>query len=97
MSVLTRIWNGIFSRRVDKALEQEMETHLSLLMEDARARGLNDKEAMAEARRRFGSHARHFESTRDADVSRWLDELGQDMRFALRQTRQPSSAWWTPS
>jgi predicted permease len=88
--VLTRIWNGIFSRRVDKALEQEMETHLSLLMEDARARGLNDKEAMAEARRRFGSHARHFESTRDADVSRWLDELGQDMRFALRQTRRNS-------
>jgi predicted permease len=67
-----------------------METHLSLLMEDAQARGLNPKEAVAEARRRFGSHARHFESTREADLSRWLDEVGQDICFALRQTRRNS-------
>ena len=45
-------------------------------------------DAISEARRRFGNPSRHFETTRDVSLARWLNELIQDSRFAFRQMRK---------
>ncbi|HWF48336.1 MAG TPA: ABC transporter permease [Bryobacteraceae bacterium] len=85
MLVLTKILNSLFPRKLDDDVRQEIETHLDLLEEEGRNTGLNPQDARAEARRRFGSSSKYVESTREVSLSIWAGELGQDMRFAVRQ------------
>jgi predicted permease len=86
--LLNKILNSLFSRRLNSEVRQELELHLSLLEEEARNTGLNPQDAQAEARRRFGSHDKYFENTREVSLSTWVGELGQDTRFAVRQMRK---------
>ncbi|HEU4630146.1 MAG TPA: ADOP family duplicated permease, partial [Gemmatimonadaceae bacterium] len=78
-------------------MDEEIDTHLALRVEDLRRRGLSEADAQTEARRRFGeslteerlrlaSSAAH----RDARLRRrdLLGGLRQDVRFALRQMRR---------
>jgi predicted permease len=88
MSFFTRLWNSIRSRKLGKEIQQEMETHLALLAEDARQKGLSLQDAELEARRRFGNQGKHFENTRDTNFPNWLDDFVHDVRFAVRQMRR---------
>ncbi len=88
MSFFSKLWNSIFARKLGDDIQQELETHLDLLEEEHRARGLNENDALREARRRFGNPSRHFEGTRDVNLSNWLNDFTQDMRFAFRQLRK---------
>jgi len=88
MSFFTKLWNSIFSRKLSAEIQREIETHLALLEEEARAKGRGRQDALLEARQRFGSSSRHFEGTRDVSLSIWLDDFGRDVRFALRQMRK---------
>jgi predicted permease len=88
MSFFSKIWKSIFVRKLGDDIQQELETHLHLLEEEQRASGMNQSDAVSEARRRFGNPSRHFEATRDVSLARWLNELLQDSRFAFRQMRK---------
>ncbi len=88
MSLFSKLWNSIFARRLSSDVQQELETHLALLEEEQRARGLDPDEAVAEARKRLGNPSLHFEATRDVNLSNWLNDLTHDMRFAVRQMRK---------
>ena len=46
------------------------------------------EQAEAEARRRLGNLTLARERTRDADTLRWLDDFGQDLRYAIRMLRK---------
>ncbi len=88
MSFFTKLWNSLWSRKLSIGIQQEMETHLALLADEARAKGLSPHAAQLEARQRFGNHGRHFENTRDTSLSNLLDDLAHDIRFALHQLRR---------
>src|SRR5262245_53062766 len=52
MSVLRRLWNNLRRNRMDADIQQELETHLALLEEEERSRGLTVSEARTRARSR---------------------------------------------
>ena len=88
MSGLTRLWNLMSRHRRDSELRHELETHLTLLEEDARRRGLDHDAARQEARRRFGNPVAYREQAVEAGMSTWLDTVWQDVRYAVRTLRR---------
>src|SRR5438552_17567413 len=88
MSILKRLWNVIRPRRVNEEIRQEMETHLALLEEEERARGLGAGDARAMARRRFGNATSSSERTREKDLLGWLEAAKKDLFYAARVLRK---------
>src|SRR5580692_4210710 len=82
---------GLFSkRRRDRALDEELRTHLEALAEENMRRGMNAAQATEAARREFGGIEQAKEAYRDQHGLPFLDTLLQDLRFALRTLgRQP--------
>lgn len=73
---------------VEREMRDEMQLHLERAAERHMARGLSVDAARAEARREFGNLAYIQEQARDARGARWLEELEQDLRIALRRLRR---------
>lgn len=69
-------------------MRDEMLMHLERATDRLMARGLSRDDARAEARREFGNLTYLQEEARDARGARWLDELEQDLRIALRRLRR---------
>src|SRR5438045_7245937 len=69
---------------VEREMDAEMRFHLEMEAEELARFGANTEEARRAARRRFGGVARYQDDARDARGGRWLQELGQDGRYALR-------------
>src|SRR5687768_13130996 len=76
-------------------VQAELDHHLERLEADLVERGVPPDEARAQARARFGDPARIGAECRDLGRARdrerrrarWLDELRQDVRYAVRQLR----------
>ena len=81
---------------VDEEVSSELAHHLEMLEQEMMARGLDPAAARAAARAKFGDVARIGAACRDIGErrdqerrrARWLEELGQDARYALRQLRR---------
>ena len=84
-SFLNRL-RALFSHgRVEREMSEEMRHHIDLeSAELARTRGLPPGEARREALIAFGGVARYEEEHRDARGTRWLEDLGRDLRYAAR-------------
>ena len=67
---------------IEREMQEEMRFHLE--MEAAELARLGNEDAWRAARRRFGGVARYQDDARDARGGRWLEELRQDARYALR-------------
>ena len=86
-----RLWKP----SVEEEVQRELRNHIEMLEADLVARGLDPAEARATAQEKFGNVERIEEACRDlgemrdreARRSEWLSELGQDVRYALRQLR----------
>ncbi len=65
-------------------MQAEMEVHLEGLMERNLAAGMSAEEARYAARRDFGGVEQIKERARDERRSVWLEQAGQDLRYALR-------------
>lgn len=84
-----RLWYG----SVDREVDSELAFHLEMTTRELVAQGMTREAAEAEARRRFGDSAavnaecRRYGSERDRRERRteYLDELRQDIGFAVRQ------------
>jgi macrolide transport system ATP-binding/permease protein len=87
-SRLRRLWNVLRRSRMDDDLRDELEAHLALLEEDARARGLPPDQARDHAKARFGNPLSYREQALDGVMAMWLEDAGKDIRFALRQLRK---------
>jgi putative ABC transport system permease protein len=83
-----RLLNVFRQRRLNKELRDELETHLASIEDEELARGATPEDAKRRARLRFGNPSIYGESTRDADVIRWLDDSWRDLKIACRQLRR---------
>lgn len=77
-----RYWMN--SARRGDALREEMELHLAEKAAELEAGGMTPEGARAEARRRFGNVTLKHEESREIWMTRFLSELGQDLRYGWR-------------
>ena len=79
--------------RMASDLDDEMQLHMALRQERLQQASLPAETAAVAARQRFGDPLRLREDAMDAWGWRWLEQLGQDIRFALRSlARNPGFA-----
>src|SRR5947199_9871615 len=78
-----RYWTKSATR--SEALREEMELHLAEEAAELEADGMTAERARAEARRRFGNIGLKQEESREIWMTRFLSELGQDVRYASRR------------
>ena len=69
-------------------LDEELRLHLDLERERRRDTGMPETEARRAARRTLGNATLIRERTRDVWGWRWLDDLGRDVRHAVRGLRR---------
>jgi predicted permease len=82
--VLRRLKYWIESARRSEALREEMELHLVEKAAELQADGMTPEHARAEARRRFGNVGLKHEESQEIWMTRFLSELGQDVRYGFR-------------
>ena len=75
-------------KRVEQELSEEMQFHLEKLIEENIAKGMTPEEARYAALREFGGVEQLKEDCRDSWGVRMVSELGQDVRYGLRQLRR---------
>jgi predicted permease len=85
---LRRVWKrllGSVGRSApDADLAEEFETHIALMADDYRRRGLPADEALRQARLQFGSVSATVENYRDQRGLPLFDSIAQDLRYAGR-------------
>ena len=80
-----RLWRR---SRLEEQLEKEMRFHLDQHTADLIAQGHDPAEARRQARLALGGEEQVKENCRDARGTRWLWDLWQDVRYAVRTLRQ---------
>jgi hypothetical protein len=76
---------GLFrSRQCDREFDEEMQTHLQLLVDRFVAQGMSQEDAAAAARRQFGNTTLLQEDRRELWTLVSVEDLGRDLRYALR-------------
>jgi putative ABC transport system permease protein len=81
---LLRLVHFLQPHRAESELERELAAHLGVLEDEYKRRGLTDADARLAARRALGGVAQAKDLHRDARSFRWLNDLRQDTRFAVR-------------
>ena len=76
------------SRRALDGLDDDIRDHIERETQDYVDRGMTPEEARRQALLKFGNVALVKEDTRRVWVRAWLDELLQDVRYALRALRK---------
>jgi hypothetical protein len=82
--LIRRLRYWIKSARRSDALREEIELHLAEKAAELEAEGMTAEHARTEARRRFGNVGLKHEESREIWMTRFLSELGQDVRYGLR-------------
>jgi predicted permease len=80
MSLWSRIINVVRGDRLNREIDEELESHIEEAMDQGRD--------PAEVRRAFGSALRHREASRDAKLIVWLESLRADTIFSWRQLKK---------
>ena len=82
-------WQRLWRRsRLEEQLEKEMRFHLDQHTADLVAQGYDPADARRQARLALGGEEQAKENCRDARGTRWLEDLWQDFRYAVRTLRQ---------
>jgi hypothetical protein len=79
-----RLWGDTRRRRALDGLDEDMRDHLEHQVEVNVARGMSSEEARRQAHLAFGNLALVREDTRAVWAWAWLDQIRQDVRYALR-------------
>src|SRR5262249_23744416 len=80
---------GLFNKaRKDRELEEEIESHLQLNMEDNLRLGMTPEEARRRATIKLGGLESTKEAYRDQRGLPWLETLWQDIRYGARTLRK---------
>ena len=88
MSFIKRVLNLIRGERLSRDIQRELSFHLRERVEELRAQGVPEHDALLTARREFGNPTFQGERVRDADIVTWLDSILGDIRYALRALRR---------
>src|SRR5436190_14624844 len=73
---------------MERELDEELRFHLEKEVEQNLARGMSREEARLAALRSFGGIEQVKEESRDVRGVRFVEELGQDLRFGARILRK---------
>ena len=84
--------NLFFSRRVEVDLDQEVHSHLEMLIEENLRAGLPPEEARRAARIELGGIEQVKEQVREERLGNWLHSVLSDCRYGLRQLRKNPGA-----
>src|SRR5262245_37826692 len=86
---LTHRLRSLMKRRaVEQDLDDELQWHLERLVERHVANGLPHDEAVRLARLDMGGFDQAKEEHRDARGVRYIEDLGNDLRYAVRQVKR---------
>src|SRR5262252_967775 len=85
MSFLRRLWNVVRRRELDDELQQEVQTHLAFIEDEARANGDSAGAARQQARARFGNPLVHREQALDGVVATCVESAWKELGFAARR------------
>jgi len=92
MAYRKELWNRLHylahRSRVHSELSDEMQFHIECRAEELRRNGAPQAEALARARREFGSAAKAADEAHDVWRIGWLDDLISDIRYAGRALRR---------
>src|SRR5215510_1160822 len=88
MGWFRRLRNTILPSDVDNEFAEEARFHLEQRVDDYVKSGMPYGQAQAKARQRLGNLTLAKEQVRDIDTLRWIRDLGQDVRYALRQLQR---------
>ena len=83
-----RIKSLFLRRRQERELAEELRFHVEREAEERLRRGVGPEAARREALLAFGGVEQYKEAVRDARGTRPLEELGADIRYALRGLRR---------
>jgi predicted permease len=83
-----RLVNVFRSRRVDRDIQREVEFHINERADQLHAEGMPLAEAREAAHRHFGSALRIREDTHIVNSIGWMEQLLQELRFAMRVFRK---------
>ena len=91
LRILLHRLRGLFLRRkLEQELEDEIRSHLDLQIADYQRQGMSLEEARRAARRSFGGVEQMKEAYRDKSRLRWVEDMWQDLRYAVRMLlKQP--------
>src|SRR5579864_2985307 len=82
-------WSPIFGfQRRNRELQEEIDAHLQMAIADRVERGETAEAARQAAAREFGNIPLVQDVTRQMWGRGWLEQLGRDVRYALRQLRK---------
>jgi predicted permease len=81
-----RSW--LFRSRMERDMDREMRFHIEVRADDLQRSGLPRAEAERQARTEFGDVVRWKEAGREARGLRLVDDLGADLRYAVRTFRR---------
>ncbi len=84
---LCKLRNFVRPARSEEDLTREIGSHLELLQDDFRRRGMSPDEARLAAKRAYGGIEQAKELHREARSWLWLEQVRQDIRFSIRTLR----------
>jgi hypothetical protein len=87
---LFKLRNFVRPGRAERDLTREIQSHLELLQDDFRRRGMSADEARLAAKRAYGGIEQAKELHRETRSWLWLEQVRQDIRFSIR------SLWSSP-
>lgn len=92
MRILIEVWHRLVAlfqrRRLEKDLKDEVGFHLAMREEENIRTGASAVTAGTTARRQFGNVTFTKEQMRHASTFQWLENVWQDLRFAVRSLRK---------
>lgn len=84
---LYKLRNFVHPDRAEQDLAREIGSHLALIEDDFRRRGMSGDEARLAAKRAYGGIEQAKELHREARSWLWLEQVRQDFRFSIRTLR----------
>src|SRR6266540_7177742 len=86
--IWSRSWAMVRKERLDREFDEELTTHLELLIDEGRRSGMSHTDARREALRKLGRPVALREVHREQRGLPWLDVFAQDLRYAGRMLRK---------
>ena len=84
MTWLRRLANTVRRRSLDREIDRELSFHLAERIDELRAAGESEREAIRRARAQFGNTLLQRERMTDVNVTAWFDTLIRNSRHAWR-------------
>ena len=82
--IIAQFHSLLANKRAEEELAREVESHLTLLADDFKRRGMSPEEARLAARRAYGGVEQAKQAHRDERSLLWIEQTMQDLRYGLR-------------